>query len=288
VSASRRLATIAAVLALGLGAFTAAIDAETILLPRPVPSFNQNYTDGPDAWGRCALGTGGCPDRIATTGCLVTAIASILAYYEIDVSVPAAYSCTGRARTGMDPGILNDWLQAHGAYGHCASDPVGSCCLVWDRLPDGVGLTYYSNRSDDGLNPISSVVIDHALRSGEPIVAGVHWSSFCRPGSSQSEDCHWIVLTGKIGDTYTIVDPMNPDATDSEGVRTTLDAGTRGAYILDRFAVVSSVSAPASQESADAGLPTTADTGNQAASGLAILAILGALIAILLIATRKN
>ncbi|MCK5246971.1 hypothetical protein KAR02_08740, partial [Candidatus Bipolaricaulota bacterium] len=73
--------------------------AQIIELPRDVPAFNQAYTEGPDAWGNCPLGTIGCPDQICTTGCLVTAFSSVLAYYEIEVTVPARSSCTGEART---------------------------------------------------------------------------------------------------------------------------------------------------------------------------------------------
>jgi len=255
--------------------------AETILLPRTVPSFNQNYTDGPDAWGDCALGTAGCPDRVAGTGCLVTAFASVLAYYAVDVSVPASASCTGEARSGMDPGILNDWLRAHSGFGHCAQDPVGNCCLAWDRLPGGVELDFHSNRSDDGLNPVASVVIDHALREGHPVVAGVHWGAACRAGSSQTEDCHWVVLTGKAGDTYTIVDPINPDATDRHGVRTTLDAGTHGNYIIDRFVVCEldadgSTSPPDAHDTTD--VPSETETGASAATRVVVL--VGLLVAV--------
>ena len=230
---------VVAVFALALFVTSAAAIADTILLPRTVPSFNQNYTDGPGAWGDCPLGTAGCPDQVCTTGCLVTAFASVLGYYDIELSVSSESSCTGGARTGMDPGILNDWLRENRGFGHCVQDPVGNCCLSWDSLPGDVELTYYSNRSNTGLNAVSSVVIDHALRGGRIVVAGVHWGAFCRAGSDQSEDCHWVVLTGKAGETYTIVDPINLDPADPRGVRTTLDAGTRGAYIIDRFVVVS-------------------------------------------------
>jgi hypothetical protein len=86
---------------------------------------------------------------------------------------------------------------------------------------------------------VAAVIIDHALRQGNPIIAGVHWSSACRSGSSQTEDCHWVVLTGKVGATYTIVDPYNADTTSPTGLRTTLDKGSRGNYVIDRFVVVS-------------------------------------------------
>jgi len=213
---------------------------QNIVLPRVVPAFNQAYTDGPEAWGNCQLGTSGCPDEVCTTGCLITAFSSVLAYYDIIVSVSAAYSCTGQARTGMDPGIFNDWLQQTGGYGQCAQDPAGNCCLIWGQLPDGLEITTHVNRSDVGLNPVSAVVIDHALRQGHLVVAGVHWGAFCNGSASQSEDCHWVILTGKQDGVYTIVDPYNPDPASPYGVRTTLDAGVHGSYIIDRFVVVTS------------------------------------------------
>ena len=211
---------------------------QTIELPRDVPAFNQAYTEGPDAWGNCPLGTIGCPDQICTTGCLVTAFSSVLAYYEIEVTVPARSSCTGEARTGMDPGIFNDWLREIGGYGRCAQDLVGNCCLIWAQLPVELEITTHINRSEVGLNPVAAVVIDHALRQDYLVVAGVHWGAVCNGGSGQTEDCHWVILTGKRDGTYTIIDPFNPDPASPYGVRTTLDAGVHGSYIIDRFVVV--------------------------------------------------
>ncbi len=224
-----------ALLAAGLGHRAG---AQAILLPRTMPSFNQTYTVGSGAWGEVPLGTGGCPDVLRTTGCLITAFASVLAYFEIDLVVPAANSSTGALQVGMSPRVLNDWLRARRGYGQCAGDPVGACCLEWSALPRGVTLTFHTNRNNVGLNPVAELVIDHALRQGNPVVAGVHWAAACRSGSSQTEDCHWVILTGKVGDTYTIVDPYNPDRTNPSGVRTTLDAGSLGAYTIDRFVVV--------------------------------------------------
>ena len=83
--------------------------------------------------------------------------------------------------------------------------------MIWDQLPTELEITTHVNRSDVGLNPVASVVIDHALRQGYPVIAGVHWGAFCNEGSSQTEDCHWVILTGRIDDTYTIIDPFNPD-----------------------------------------------------------------------------
>jgi hypothetical protein len=86
---------------------------------------------------------------------------------------------------------------------------------------------------------VSSVVIDHALREGHPVIAGVHWSGYCSGSSGQSEDCHWIVITGKKNGIYTIMDSYNPDSSSPHGVETTLDKGVHGNYIVDRFVVVS-------------------------------------------------
>ena len=171
------LASLLVIGALGLVSF-----GQDIELPRTVPAYNQAYTQGSDAWGDFSLGTAGCPDLLCTTGCLVTAFASVLAYYEISVTVSAAYSHTGESRTGMDPGIFNDWLRETGGYGQCSQDPVGNCCLIWGQLPAEIEIATHVNRSDVGLNPVASVVIDHALRQGHLVVAGVHWGAFCYGG----------------------------------------------------------------------------------------------------------
>jgi hypothetical protein len=231
-------AVLAALVLVACLGFVAA-HAEFIALPHAMPSFNQAYTSGPGAWGDSALGTDGCPDRIRGTGCLITAFSAVLSYNEIVLTIPAARSSTGNVEQGMDPRILNDWLRARGGYGGCSQDPLGSCCLEWSNLPKGVALSFHTNRSNVGLNPVAAIIIDHALRQGNPIIAGVHWNSACRSGSSQTEDCHWVVLTGKTGNTYAIVDPYNPDTTSPTGLRTTLDKGSRGSYIIDRFVVVS-------------------------------------------------
>lgn len=263
------------VLGIAVAVIALLASGQAIELPRTVPSFNQAYADGPGAWGDFPLGTGGCPDRIRTTGCLITAFASVLAYYDIGVAVTAAESATGRMRRGMDPGILNDWLRANGGYGRCAEDPIGRCCLVWAALPGGVRLTFHVNRSDVGVNPVASVVIDHALRQGRPVIAGVHWSAFCHGGTSQTEDCHWVVIVGKVGSAYRIVDPYNPNPTSRSGILTTLDAGVRGAYIIDRFVVVEGA-APVPPDTVDSA-PDSGATG--AGASLAVLLLLLAVVA---------
>jgi len=263
-------AVVAATLCLSIAGLSVA--AETITLPRLMPSFNQTYTVGANAWGDAPLGTGGCPDLLRATGCLITAFSAVLAYYDIDLSIPATLSSTGSAEEGMNPRILNDWLRARHGYGQCASDPAGNCCLDWEMLPRGVVLGFHTNRSDSELNPVAALVIDHALRQGNPVVAGVHWGAACRSGSSQTEDCHWIVLTGKVGSTYTIVDPYNPDHTNSAGIRTTLEAGSLGAYVIDRFVIVTRAVGDPTAQNALVSLPTPVSTTEARPAAAAVLA----------------
>jgi hypothetical protein len=240
-----RRARILSLVLLFLVLATPAVHAATHLL---VPSFNQAYRNSAGYWGSCPMGTGGCPDRIATAGCLITAFAMVLDYYGVDLSVPAGSSCTGTAQYGMDPGILNDWLRTHGGYGRCSTDPSGSCCLEWTALPSQVQISMRENTRSTGLDATAQRTIDQALAAGHPVICGVHWGSHCHGTTTQTEDCHWIVLTGRLGTTYSIIDPYNQDTHDPHGVTTTLDHGVFGAYTIDRYVVVSgAVPTPAVQ-----------------------------------------
>jgi len=204
-----------------------------------LPSFNQAYQDAAGIWGSCQMGTGGCSDRISTDGCLITCFAMILDYYGVDLFIPAASSCTGSARAGMDPGILNDWLRTHGGYGRCPQDAIGNCCLEWSNLPSHIFLSFHENQGEAGVDFASQQIINQALAAGYPVVSGVHWGSHCHGNTGKAEDCHWVVITGKLGATYTIVDPYNREVTSRYGVRTTLTRGVLGSYTVDRFVVVS-------------------------------------------------
>jgi hypothetical protein len=145
-----------------------------------------------------------------------------------------------------------------------------------------VKLTFHVNRSNVGLNPVASVVIDHALRQGRPVIAGVHWGAFCHGNTDQTEDCHWVVLTGKAGESYSIVDPYNADSSSPYGIRTTLDAGVHGAYIIDRFVIVerdpSLTLLDIEDPSAAQGTQAEDRSGSSGAVLLALLALIAALI----------
>jgi len=185
------------------------------------------------------MGIDGCPDTVAAAGCLITAFATVLDYYGVQLAVPAVSSFTGKPRIGMDPGILNDWLKSHRGYGPCVGDAFGSCCLEWTNLPQQVSIATHENNSELGVDSFSQRIIDRALQAGHPVIAGVHWGSRCRGNSSQTEDCHWVVITGRLGISYAIIDPYNPVTTSDKGVVTTLTEGAHGRYIVDRFVVVS-------------------------------------------------
>lgn len=217
--------------------------SQTISLPR---NFSQAYRDPSGYWGDSQMGTDGCPDRIAAAGCLVAAFATVLDYYDVRLSIPAVSSSIGIARTGMDPGILNDWLRTHGGYGACSQDPYGNCCLEWTELPWQISLSFHENRSESGIDAVARQIIDDALRSGYPVVAGVHWGASCHGTTTRNEDCHWVVIIGKFGQSYEIIDPYNSDSSRQEGIRTTLSRGVFGSYIIDRYVVVAG-SAPASR-----------------------------------------
>ena len=213
---------------------------DDISLPVTVSAFNQEYQGPNGYWGNCGLGTNGCPDKISTTGCLIAAFAMVLDYYNVSLSIPRESSCTDTARTGMDPGILNDWLKTHGGYGKCGSD-IGSCCLEWTHLPPQISVTQYFNHSEQGMDSTAQRMIDQSLRQGYPVISGGHWGSHCHGSTTQTEDCHWVVITGKKDSIYTIIDPYNSDTTDPSGVRTTLYKGRLGHYIIDRYVVIQGI-----------------------------------------------
>ncbi len=237
---NKGLAILLVVAALTLLLFLPVAAQGEISLPSGVPSFNQAYRGPGGYWGDCAMGTNGCPDDIATAGCLITAFSMVLGYYNVDLSIPRESSCTNTTRAGMDPGILNDWLKTHSGYGKCGSD-IGSCCLEWTHLPPQISVAQYVNRSEHGLDSTAERMIDQSLLQGYPVISGVHWGSHCHGSTAQTEDCHWVVITGKKGSTYTIIDPYNHDTADPAGVRTTLDQGTFGPYTIDRYVVVKGI-----------------------------------------------
>ncbi len=211
---------------------------DEISLPVEPLGFNQLYVGADGYWGKFPMGLNGCYDSIARSGCLITVFSSVLDYYQIRLYVHAWSSSTGSAQMGVDPGIINDWLVEHNGYGPCGKDAVGDCCLEWTQLPDELGLSFYDNQSEYGLTRATKQRIDQALGNGYPVVAGVHWEE-CISNPAQNENCHWVVIVGKQGTTYRIIDPYNRDIMNPRGIRTFLGQGSLGSYTVDRFVVVS-------------------------------------------------
>lgn len=250
----------------------AAATEEAATLPLQTRGYSQAFQEAPAAWGDDALGTSGCPDTIATTGCLVTAFACVLDYYGIEVVLPAS----GGRISGSDPGALNAWLKENGGYGHCASDGAGNCCLEWSRLPPSLALRTYYNTSETGIDLQAVARINSALAQGKPVIAGVHWGQPCGADPGRSEDCHWVVITAQAYGTVVILDPYNPDGGSPHAVRTTLDRGVHGSYVIDRYVVVDAPAAspratsivvsvsPGSQPLIGNGMQLVAQTANVA------------------------
>ena len=189
-----------------------------------VPLFDQND----EAWSGEQLGD--CEDTYIgdkygweeAGGCVVTSMAMVLKYFEICVTVPSGHSITGQERIGMNPSILNDWLTWRDGY-------TDGCLMKWTILPNNViPSERYYNPSTTGISEDTYKNIDNALQNGKPVIAGVHWAD-------KPEDSHFIVITGRKGDTYVINDPWG-------GVATTLDAGAVGNYIIDHYRWFSSSS----------------------------------------------
>ena len=233
-----RIAKTAALTVLALILFAVALPiaaaGETAALRRQTRGYSQAFQGLPGAWGDDPLGTAGCPDRLATTGCLVTAFACVLEYYGLEVELPAS----GGRISGSDPGALNAWLKENDGFGHCTSDAFGNCCLEWSHLPSELVLHTYYNVSETGMDAQATARIARALEQGKPVLAGVHWGVPCGADPNRSEDCHWIVITAQAHGTTVILDTYNPDFSSPYAVRTTLERGVHGSYVIDRYVVV--------------------------------------------------
>ena len=179
-----------------------------------IPIFDQ--TKYAQRLGTC----NGC--TIKSDGCVVTSLAMALSYYGITVTVPAEQSSTGAARTGMDPAILDDWFTWKGGYSTNTKKCPGKCLMNWQILPGDVTVSDRQyNPKTDGISQETYRFIDSALSGGNLVIAGVHWDS-------KPEDSHFVLITGRAGNTYEIIDPYG-------GRETTLKKGTLGSYIIDHY-----------------------------------------------------
>ena len=139
--------------------------------------------------------------------------------------------------------------------------------MKWTVFPPCVtASTRQYNPSTTGISPQTYRYIDNALANDDPVIAEVHWAG-------KPVDSHFVVITGRNGDTYNIIDPWG-------GVATTLENGALGHYIIDHYRWFSS-SSPTVVEKGLCWLRTTQNpdgswSNNVGVTSLAVLCFLNA------------
>lgn len=199
------------------------LDSRIIPFPRlrgTVPVMDQ--ADYRQTLGTCF----GC--TIESDGCLLVSLTMALKFLGVHVVVPAEYSSTRRAKFGMSPEILDDWFSWQGTYSYNSTGCPGRCLVDWYPLPGNVQASRRMANRGEYLTLNTKRMIDWALNRNYPVIAGVHWGARCHKSSRKTEDCHFVLITGKLGTTYQIIDPAG-------GIKTTLNNGTFGSYIIDHY-----------------------------------------------------
>ncbi|MSQ82712.1 MAG: hypothetical protein EXR77_07315 [Myxococcales bacterium] len=169
------------------------------------------------------LGT--CPGlTIHNSGCTITSLAMLHAYLGVKRHVDG--------QEGDDPVLENAWRKQYGGY--AASDyemggkqVSGKCLVIWGSAPAGLVPAHGSNASTTCISPKAASFIVNALKSGMPVVAGVHWPGGNSAFYGTSEDWHWVLIVG--------VDQGGPLINDPWGgkERVHLSEGGLGKYIID-------------------------------------------------------
>jgi hypothetical protein len=136
---------------------------------RPVTLTVPPFRQADPAWHNDQLGNS--TDTIGRTGCAITAAAMVFKSYGIDT----------------DPHRLNAYLTGHNGY-------VGNGYVVWERIAD---LSHGAIRKAYEDAP-SYWQIDRQLLKGNPVIVRLHL-----PGGTT----HFVVIAGKRGFDYLIVDP---------------------------------------------------------------------------------
>jgi len=117
------------------------------------------------------------------SGCTTTAAAMVFDYYGAN----------------LDPGTLNDYLNSHSGY-------TSGGYLKWDVAEaaanaNGGHVTAFHAYGGSATNAVNNSTINNALNAGYPVIAQVDGGS------------HWVVITGKTDNTFTINDPYFPSFT---------------------------------------------------------------------------
>jgi uncharacterized protein YvpB len=125
------------------------------------------------AWGGAPLGTSPT-DTVASSGCAVTAVTMMLAYYGINT----------------DPGTLNAWLTANGGY-------FGDDDLLW------AAVNQYTNNQVvfTGWYGSDVSLIKAELDVGHPVIAEVQLDG----------NQHFVLILGYTGNSFQINDPWFAD-----------------------------------------------------------------------------
>ena len=163
------------------------------------------------------LGT--CPGlTIHNSGCTITSLAMLHAYLGIQRSVDG--------ENGNTPIIENKWRKQFGGYAASTYDMggkqvSGKCLVIWGSAPSGLVPAHGKNDSSSCITPKAAAWMVNALKSGMPIVTGVHWAG------SGGEDSHWVLMVG--------IDQGGPIINDPWGgkERVHLSDGGLGKYIID-------------------------------------------------------
>ena len=188
---------LAIVLLIGIAASTTLVTPTTAAAHIDVKSMAQTDHN----WTSDTLGT--CSTNLGLAGCAVTSEAMVFNFYGISV--------TSSKGTGMTPAILNAWLTENAGYAY-DKDGSGNCDLFGGNLPQPAGIKL-------GVPDLNVSHLDSELAAGRPVIAHV-------TGSGTSG--HFVVITGKDGNTYDINDP-------GKGSQTTLDQGDYGSYTVDQY-----------------------------------------------------
>lgn len=126
------------------------------------------YSQHDRKWGSKTLGFG--PDSISEKGCLLSTIASMVAYEGITVSGQVA-----------DPNTMNTWFKAHKGF--------RGTILFYDAVED-LGFTF------EGIVTSTSEIKD-AMNEGKFAMLHV------------KNGRHWVLATGFISGGYSVMDPGN-------------------------------------------------------------------------------
>lgn len=173
-------------------------------------------------WGD-QLGT--CPGlTIHNSGCTITCLSMLHAYLGLKRTVDSG--------DGNDPVTENKWRTQYGGYAATSYEMGGKkvggkCLVIWGSAPGGLVPAHGKNESTTCISPKAASFILNALKSGMPVVAGVHWPGGNSAFYGSSEDWHWVLIVG--------VDEGGPLINDPWGGKASvhLNQGGLGSYVID-------------------------------------------------------